>query len=264
MKHHSAFSLLELSIVLVIIGLIAGGIVAGASMIRAAELRAVITEHSQFNTAVNTFRDKYLGLPGDLRNAEAFWGSMTNCGAASPSATGTQTCNGDGNGALVKPVAASQTGESFMFWQHLANAELIVGTYSGIAGTVQEFDADIGVNVPASKLSGAGWSIENRDNTSGTLTASFQLNFGNGYIFGAETTSWGSQNYTRGRVLTPKEAWGIDKKIDDGKPAQGKLTIDDAFSVCTTATTNTSADFDAEYSLDSNDVACSLRFIKQF
>jgi len=65
----AGFSLLELSIVLVIIGLIAGGIVAGSSMIRAAELRAVLTELTQYQTATNTFRDKYLGLPGDLRNA---------------------------------------------------------------------------------------------------------------------------------------------------------------------------------------------------
>jgi|GEM_PF-3995865 len=62
MTHSRGFSLLELSI-----GLIAGGIVAGAAMIRAAELRALITEQEQYKTAVNTFRDKYLGLPGDLK-----------------------------------------------------------------------------------------------------------------------------------------------------------------------------------------------------
>jgi len=126
-----AFSLLELSIVLVIIGLIAGGIVSGANMIRAAEVRAVITETQRYMTSVNTFRDKYLGVPGDLKNAEAFWGSMTNCGAASPSGTGTQTCNGDGDGIVEPAAAALQTGENFGIWQHLSNAGLIEGVYSG-------------------------------------------------------------------------------------------------------------------------------------
>ena len=72
-KAVSAFSLVELSIVLVILGLLTGGILAGQSLIRAAQLRAVSTEYSRYVASINSFRDKYFGWPGDLRNATAFW-----------------------------------------------------------------------------------------------------------------------------------------------------------------------------------------------
>ncbi len=99
----NGFSLVELSIVLVILGLLTGGILSGQNLIRAAELRAVTTEFSAYQTAVMTFKDKYFALPGDMRNATDFWGSAggsgvigDGCEAGTP--TGTQTCNGNGDG----------------------------------------------------------------------------------------------------------------------------------------------------------------------
>ncbi|MBN9993879.1 prepilin-type N-terminal cleavage/methylation domain-containing protein, partial [Listeria monocytogenes] len=68
------FSLIELSIVLVILGLLTGGILAGQSLIRAAELRSVGEEYQKNRTAVATFRDKYFAIPGDMTNATSFWG----------------------------------------------------------------------------------------------------------------------------------------------------------------------------------------------
>lgn len=70
----SGFSLVELSIVLVILGLLTGGVLGGRALIRAAELRAITQEKEAFVTAVNTFRAKYNALPGDMRNATQFWG----------------------------------------------------------------------------------------------------------------------------------------------------------------------------------------------
>src|ERR1700735_3583176 len=60
------FTLIELSIVLVIIGLIVGGILVGQDLIKAAETRAQISQIEKYNSAVNTFRGKFGGLPGDL------------------------------------------------------------------------------------------------------------------------------------------------------------------------------------------------------
>ena len=65
----NAFSLVELSIVLAILGLLTGGILTGQTLIRAAELRAVSTEFQRYQSAVNTFRDKYFSLPCDIRNS---------------------------------------------------------------------------------------------------------------------------------------------------------------------------------------------------
>ena len=61
----SAFSLIELSIVLIIIGLLVAGITGGASLIKSATLRAVMTEARNYNTAVNSFYVAYNSYPGD-------------------------------------------------------------------------------------------------------------------------------------------------------------------------------------------------------
>ncbi|MFM9890490.1 MAG: type II secretion system protein, partial [Rickettsiales bacterium] len=88
------FSLVELSIVLVILGLLTGGILSGQSLIRAAELRSVSTEYNRYVTAVQTFRDKYFALPGDMTNAQSFWGSSANCpGTSAQGNTDGKTCN---------------------------------------------------------------------------------------------------------------------------------------------------------------------------
>ena len=71
-----AFSLVELSIVLVILGLLVGGILSGQSLIRAATLRSFVKQHEQHYTAVMSFRDKYSQLPGDMNNATQFWGAV--------------------------------------------------------------------------------------------------------------------------------------------------------------------------------------------
>jgi prepilin-type N-terminal cleavage/methylation domain-containing protein len=76
LPRNHGFTLVELSIVLMIIGLLVSGILVGKDMIRAAELRSITSEKDQFQTAVNLFKNKYLGLPGDLSNATAFWGVM--------------------------------------------------------------------------------------------------------------------------------------------------------------------------------------------
>jgi prepilin-type N-terminal cleavage/methylation domain-containing protein len=62
----AGFTLIELSIVLVIIGLIVGGVLVGQDLIKAAEIRATISQYEKYNAAMNTFRTKYNGMPGDL------------------------------------------------------------------------------------------------------------------------------------------------------------------------------------------------------
>ena len=81
MNQRHAFSLVELSIVLVILGLLVGGVLSGQSLIRAAQLRSVTTQFANYRAAVFTFRDKYFALPGDMANASAFWGSAGGTGA---------------------------------------------------------------------------------------------------------------------------------------------------------------------------------------
>src|SRR5579871_6353801 len=96
------FTLIELSIVLVIIGLIVGGVLVGQDLIKAAQIRAEVTQLERYNTAVNTFRSKYNGVPGDLLSATNFFASVTG------QASGTAGLgNGDGLVQSLSTVAAT-------------------------------------------------------------------------------------------------------------------------------------------------------------
>ena len=72
-KSHG-FSLVELSIVLVIVGLLTGGILMGQNLIRNAEIQGVMKELAKYSDAVIAFRDQYDALPGDLPDAGNYWG----------------------------------------------------------------------------------------------------------------------------------------------------------------------------------------------
>src|SRR6266852_226786 len=82
------FTLIELSIVLVIIGLIVGGILVGQDLIKAAQLRATITQLERYDATVNTFRTKFNGLPGDLLNGTNFFAAATDVPDTAANCTG--------------------------------------------------------------------------------------------------------------------------------------------------------------------------------
>lgn len=223
MRH--AFSLVELSIVLVILGLLTGGILAGQSLIRAAELRSVSSEAQRYTAAVRTFRDKYMALPGDMANATSFWGAAhaTPATCLTTAGTGTQTCNGNGDGDLDPAALASQRGELFMFWEQLANAGLIEGDYTGFAGAGDTGDVDLGTNSPRSRLGNAGWAANDSVQSGYGLVGQRYTNITGGdaythFIIGGEAVGVPS-----GGIMKPEEAWGIDTKLDDGRPGIGAV-----------------------------------------
>ena len=88
------FTLLELSIVIVIIGLIVAGISAGQSLVQQAKLRSLVSESGNILTAVNSFRMQYDALPGDMNTAQSYWGVYAG------GFGGTGVTNGDGNGVI--------------------------------------------------------------------------------------------------------------------------------------------------------------------
>ena len=257
-----AFSLVELSIVLVILGLLTGGILAGQSLIRAAEIRSIATEYERFTAATQTFRDKYFALPGDMNNATRFWARTVNaahCVTSSAAAVGTPgTCDGNANGTINGGAAASESGEIFQFWRHLALAGLIEGTYTGIASTASYEHSVIGGNIPASKLSNAGWSAW-ASNYAGDAS-SYAMDYGNGFMFGGVTTSK-AQN----AIIKPEEAWNIDTKLDDGRPAYGKI-IARHWSTCNIVNSGVASfsNYDTSYNLTSTASSCALHLRQLF
>lgn len=249
------FSLLELSIVLVIIGLIAGGITAGSSMIRAAELRAGTTQIERYQIAMHLFKDKYFGLPGDLKNATAFWGEAdtdpTTC--IDTVGVGSQTCNGDGSGIIDWGY------EMMRFWQHLANAELISGIYTGVGNSATHDGCTIGTNCPETPFSGVTAQMRHQATVLDSEDQRYGGSYKHFYYYGGAPETWDNPHIA---FLTPAEMWNIDKKIDDGKPGLGKVlsykngaTSWGASSANCATTTDSST---AEYNLTSEDVECAV------
>src|SRR3954468_8091893 len=77
-SHRNGFTLIELSIVLVIIGLVVGGVLVGRDLMRAAELRAVVSDFDRFQTALYTFQSKYNCLAGDCAYTTRFFPTVLN------------------------------------------------------------------------------------------------------------------------------------------------------------------------------------------
>ncbi len=254
--NNKAFSLVELSIVLVIIGLITGGVLTGQTLIRAAELRAVSSEYQRYATAVGAFRDKYFALPGDMSNATSFW------------ATG--TTNGDGDG-LIEGNTTAANNETGHFWVQLVNASLVEGSYTPASWAAPVLET----TNPASKLRSAGWNMRSvgtvgvDDTVVGTTGAGtnilYEGTYGNAFFLMKAVTLVAPT--AASGALRPEDAWNIDIKMDDGKPATGavvSLEIQGAASPngCANAAGSTSATASsvAYDLLNTANTSCSLVF----
>ena len=263
------FTLIELSIVLVVVGLLAGGVLTAQSLIRSSEVRSVTTEFQNFQNAIQIFRDTYFAIPGDMGNATAIWGAAPVCpGVAANAHTTAATCNGNKNGTVVHLGITAH--EAYNFWQHLSNAGLIDGQYSGVtSSTVNYWDYGTvyGWNTPKGKLTPGGWYAQ----TTGTAAISsmhlVEGDYGNTLMFGAV-----SPDLPRNPALKPEEAWNIDTKIDDGQPGTGSLLIFEYSTGCfllgdgvtAGSGSNAVARSDIVYNVKSNAVACALVFKNVF
>ena len=255
------FSLIELAIVLVIIGLLTGGVLLGKNLIRNADLQTVITDFTQYKSAANQFKDKYLALPGDFNEATALWGEdAAACNTAAADGT-PGTCNGNGSGAANPATAVGGTGEIFQFWKQLQLEGLIQGNYTGLNGATTgcnvNFCVIVGQNVPEAGLESAGWLLYYDGNQSGNTTW-FDGAYGHALRLGGQASlTWNSTN-----VLTAKELWSIDTKMDDGRPAYGTVRSYSGTLRPDCATSDTEAT--AEYELTLSTKGCVGVFITGF
>jgi prepilin-type N-terminal cleavage/methylation domain-containing protein len=214
----SGFTLVELSLVLVIIGLVIGGVLVGRDLIKATEIRAQVSQIEKYNTAVHTFQSKYNCLPGDC-------GSAANFGmAARNGAPG----RGNNNGLLDGGVEGSPAGtracaETVLFWQDLGFAQLIVGSYIGGDGDPTASSCTTAATSDAvfSLLPRAKIGKEN-------AIAVYEYNQSFNYyeILGVNSATIGGDGkmVNASSNLSPSEAFQIDAKIDDGFPASGSVS----------------------------------------
>ena len=220
------FTLIELSIVLVIIGLVIGGVLVGQDLIKATEVRAQIGQIEKYNTSVNTFRLKYGYLPGNIPDPYASqFGFQARSG----------NLIGNGNGIVQGNLSGYlwgwvQCGEPLVFWEDLSVAVLIDGGFNsfsastncGPSGTINT--TNISAYLPRAKL-GAGLYVYLANGTNnGGVTGNPIINNYNFFMVSQATAIGAFQNQiTGGNGISVISAYNIDKKIDDGLPLSGTV-----------------------------------------
>jgi len=190
------FTLVEIAIVLVIIGLLLGGILKGQEMITQAKIKNVIADFSGISAAYHGYVDRYKKIPGDDPCAGA-GAKLTvgNCGTTTARWTG--AAGGDADGKVSgKYNSGTNTDESRLWWDHLRRAGFVSGT-----GDQQPFNALTGqIGVQTGDNAGAA-SL----GTDGTGTGGFS-----GLIICSAN-------------LPDKVAIAADTQMDDGVPVSGSV-----------------------------------------
>src|SRR6267143_6757500 len=185
----TGFTLVEIAIVLVIIGLLLGGILKGQEMITQAKIKNAINDFNGINVAVTSYQDRYRAIPGDDQNATTRW-------------TTQNPASGNGNGIIAGFYNTNDTSgtggapptgaESNLFWQHLR-----------IAGFVPGLTVGTGTGTPPPNATGGLIGVE-----SGVVGASG---------LGFTSTIVCSSN------VTDKVAIAVDTQIDDSNSATGQV-----------------------------------------
>lgn len=212
MKHtrHSqqGFSLIEISIVLVIIGLLLGGVLKGTELIENSKVRKAVAEINGITAAYYGYRDRYGTVPGDDGDVPALnarggnWSSVTQAG--------------NRNGQLTIPINHGFAGasESDDFWQHLRASGFITGdpSLSGTAsvprnafgGLTSVINADTGGGlsgvkicmneVPGKLASAMDAQLDDGQSDSGRMRANAGVSGGNSIPSNVAATAYNEDN----------------------------------------------------------------------
>lgn len=275
MAAQRGFTLIELSIVLVIIGLITGAILGGAELIHAAKLRSLISDRDKYIVAVMAFKSKYDCLPGDCSNAEDFFGSMGSCpvGNWPWNTLTTNTCNGNGDSKITDSYSSGWAGvqqqaEFLRVWQQLAAANLITGQFIG--NGENNVPAALGApnhkheTLPATKLNNVYASIHWLNPDVPEVAGAFPGQY-------THVVSFGDMNLTSGTYcanaycgsLSTMDSYSIDAKTDDGRPGTGStVTFRWGYeNACVTSNDAETSEYDISYS---DPRACIIIFRNAF
>lgn len=239
------FTLVEVAVVLVVIGILAGGVLLGVSMVQQAKVRSFVGEVNRIYTSVALFSERYRALPGDMFNATEFWQGQTN----------------DGNGDRHFPLDDDDYGERVYFWHHLS-----------LAGFYGPFDrpdsvAKIltpGLTAPLFSLSpGAVLTPQYRDGVSSLGDQHDRYDIIKNYLMFARWIEVSGVQETVKGAVDPQTAYQIDSKLDDGNGSDGRVvtfnqsagTGNDCMTDDWTAPTG-----GASYILTNKDETCRMGF----
>jgi len=218
-KDEKGFTLVELAIVMVIIGLLIGGILKGQEMIANAQVSATVAQLKGVDAATSTFRDMYDALPGDITNPAV---RIPGCGVAPCNIAGNGNSSLDGVGVAGVQAASEET----RFWIHLNAADLLTGV-DGSANLVW------GQGLPTAKAGGGLTAGFDADGNIGAL--------GNGRG-GHYVAIQGDPATATSAALTASEAARMDRKMDDGSANSGSFLAGGGANCGTAAVYNEAAD----------------------
>ena len=240
------FTLIEMSIVLVIIGLIIGGILKGQELIESARIKNVINQIDIVRTATNAFQDRFNSLPGDYNQpiiTSAPVGNQDGIIAVSG-----VTAAYASTGAIAG--AAKNAGELQFFFDQLIAANLLGGGAMIKSGGTAPTNFAGGANpspFPSSAYPQSGLSIAYGTH-SGDTAANPEAKTTNWLIM----SKWGTTiiQTSATAIVSPSRAFQLDAKYDDGTPLGGNIRSLGATTNCTGST----------YGSTSETVSCDFAF----
>lgn len=156
-RKQRGFTLIEIAIVLLIIGLLLGGIMKGQSMINSARVRSIANDLTGIEAAWISFQDRYRSLPGDFSRASTHLAQ----GAV----------DGDANARV------DSGAESGAVWQHLASAGFISGNFDGAPVAALTDSVCVETTCPSNPYNGF-YKIGNSSNALGQTNATHELTTG--------------------------------------------------------------------------------------
>lgn len=200
-NQQSGFTLVEIAIVLVIIGLLLGGVLKGQELINSAKVKSYAQDFRVIQTALYGFQDRYKGVPGDLAGANTKMSGATL--ATTPGTVG----NGQIEGAWDSATASD---ESCLAWQHLRLAGFTAGSTTVNCATG---DAYVQINADGGRVG---------------ISSTMQMTL--------PTAMTGSYNICSTGVLG-RIAKALDTQLDDGNTLTGSFRVA-AMGTPTTALAN--------------------------
>ena len=195
MKKHSGFTLVEISIVLVIVSLILGGVLKGQALINSAKVRSVVNDINGIRSAWYGFQDRYHALPGDYPDAVTHISASADAG------------DGDGSIDTLQEIAG--------VWQQLAESDYISGQFDGDSSNV-------------------GTKTDTDCKSSSCPQNPYYGYYKISYSKKAEGMTVESNEFYTGDQIPSSVLFEIDTKLDDGKPSSGLFRVHADFTAnCT-------------------------------
>ena len=191
MRQQRGFTLLEIAIMVLIVGVIVAAVVKGQEMVTSGKVKRVARQLDEIRAAYFGFEDRYRALPGDYAQADVY----LKCAGVCPKGNGDSRIR-----EAETPLAGSEVREDILVWTHLSSAGFLKGDYRMVAGS----------------------AIANQSNTpTNPYSALAQLAFDGRY--GLAGGGAPHHNLKTGPQVPVEVRAELDRKTDDGKPYDGML-----------------------------------------